>query len=425
MKSKITNVKTQFVDSLKNLYNNLINERNPQNQNVFVPQTSSSQELRDIYKNGLANKIVRLKSSYALTNTMDFKTQNDEDFYRRKLEIVVRDAVTFMMAFGRGVILLNYEGDDLAQPLSRTTESELLMAKAFSGDMVTVQEVNFDIADIMYNKPLIYLVNSRPVHHTRIIDYTYIEPTPFNKIYYQYGGISEFELIKGQLINDGIIERAGARIIEINSIKYYKMKGFKGAIQSKKYNDVTGYMRTLENGCSLFGAGIIDIEDEVFTISQTLADFKEVNENSLRRIAMVTDIPLAILIGENVKGLNSTGDNELKIFQDAIKNLQNNYIFKPTNELLAKFDKNPLEFKETQWQTPSNKATFESIVLDNAKKLYELGGDFQNYLNENQIKQDDFYKGIFDNDEEAKENFNSQGEQELGYFTGDLYANSD
>ena len=386
---------TKFADGLKNIISNFPNRRDQLSANVIESNMLGAQALRAVYKTGLANKIVRVKSSYALNNTMLFENDEDETFYTTRLEKVVRDAVTYMMAFGRGIIVIHHKGDDLMTPLPDYLDPKTAILSVFSGDSITSSETSRDIDDERFFKPIYYQVYQARVHFTRVIDFTYVEPTNFDKPAYQYGGISEYELIYNQLVSDAIVERASASILEKNSTLFYKIKTFRDQVSAKKDADIIKYFELLENARSIYGASILDAEDDVVSISQTLTNLKDINDNSLRRVAMVTDIPLAILIGENVKGLNSTGDNELKIFQDAIKNLQENYIKTPVNQLMMLLGRGEVDFQTVQWETPLTKVQYESVALDNAIKLDQLGQDFGKYLSDAEIVQTSNFDEFF------------------------------
>ena len=57
---------------------------------------------------------------------------------------------------------------------------------------------------LRYNQAQDYYVRGNKVDVSRVIDFTYVDPVDTDKGTYQYGGISEYELIYEQLINDGI-----------------------------------------------------------------------------------------------------------------------------------------------------------------------------------------------------------------------------
>jgi hypothetical protein len=60
--------KFNFFDGLKSMISSMTNDRNPSNTNVIVAPRVSDSGLREIYKTGIGNKIVRTKSGYALKN---------------------------------------------------------------------------------------------------------------------------------------------------------------------------------------------------------------------------------------------------------------------------------------------------------------------------------------------------------------------
>ena len=166
-------------------------------------------------------------------------------------------------------------------------------------------------------------------------------------------------------------------------------------------------MTSSEDLRSIYGAGIIDKEDDVVSITQALSNLDDVNSISLSRIAMVTGIPKDMLIGENRAGLNSSGDNQKQAFQDLLTSIQDDYLLRPINELMLKMGKEPIKFKVNQGQTVEDKIKFESAVIDNALKLEQLGEDSATYLQENDIvkKRDssDIFAEVEDELEEEEE----------------------
>ena len=273
----------RFKDGLNDCLSAITNRRNASNRNSFESSFLSQDELKAIYKTGTANKIFRIKAGSALTKTIQFNSKEDEEIYEAKIEKAVRKACIFQLAFGRGIILIHENGAVLDQPLSANWDKSKYKLDVFSGDMVTVSEVERDLASERYYKPKYYQVRGHRLHHSRVIDFTYVEPLELDAPNYSYGGISESELIYDQLVNDGIVERSSASIIEKNSSFFYKVKGFKQLITSKQEEGVIKYISAMEDHRSIYGAGIVDMEDDVESITQALTNLKEVDDISLRR----------------------------------------------------------------------------------------------------------------------------------------------
>lgn len=383
-----------FFDGVKSMVSAIINRRNITAQNAIESVRLSDTALREIYRHGIANKIVRLKAGHALKDTLQFDSKEDETFYDRRLAKKVKQAAKWMLAFGRGVIVIHRRGDDLSAPLN-VSDAASMMLSVFSGDMVTTGIVDFNLQSLRYYKPQMYTIRGTPIHWTRVVDFTYVEPVETEAAYYRYGGISEFELIYEQLLADGLVQRASPKIIEKASTIFYKVEGFKDAVKTGRESQMVEYFSRMEDIRGLHSSGLVDKEDDIEVISQTISNLSEADQITLRRLAMVTGIPLALLVGENVKGLNSTGDNERAAFQDMIEALQSDYLLDPINDLMRRMKQGEVWFKENQGETATDRIEYESKAIDNAVKLWQLGEDYATYLNDKNIIQKDEFSTIF------------------------------
>jgi len=384
-----------FGDGLTDFLAQATNRRNATNRNRFVDSQIDEDELKALYKTGTASKIFRLKTSSALSDSLQFETEEDEEFYNKRLAKAVKKACMFQLGFGRGIVVIHEKGATLDQPLKKGWNKGNFKLDVFSGDMVTVSDVNADLSSDRYYKPKYYVVRGYRIHYTRVADFTYVEPVEVEKPNYRYGGISESELIYQQLVNDGVIERSSASIVEKNSSLFYKVDNFKELMMQGKEKPMLEYYSTTENHRSMYGATIVDKNDDVMQVAQTLTNLKEVDEVSLRRLSFVTGIPVSILVGDNNKGLNNSGDNDQKTFNDTIQSYQEFYIIDTLNEFLEKFDMQPAKFKEEQARTPLESANYEKVIIGNALQLAQMGEDFNSYLEEKGIVKKDTIDDFF------------------------------
>src|SRR5699024_37500 len=220
----------KFIDGLTNVVNHLINRRSVQNTNTIERNRMDDSEMRALLVTGLGSKIVRLKTGYALNDTLVFTDDRQKVLYNRHLQKPVKRAAKFALAFGRGIIVLNERGEVLSTPRTRPVDMERTRFSVFSGDMVVPVDVSIDLTDPRYMKPKFYMVNGHQFHYTRVIDFTYVEPAEQDASLYKYGGVSEFELIRNQIVNDGIVERASGAIVEKNATVFHKIKGIKESL---------------------------------------------------------------------------------------------------------------------------------------------------------------------------------------------------
>lgn len=410
-----------FTDGVYNITNDIANTISALQTNVQVHEAITNDVMDALYKTGIGNKIIRLKTGYALNNTLLFDNEEDEDIYNEKIAKKIKTVIKWMLVFGRGIIVLHNNGDNLSRPRSSFDPKKCKMS-VFSGDMVSVSDISIDLQSDMYLRPLNYIVRGVQIHHSRVVDFRYVQPVELQLPTYRYGGISEFELIRDQLIADGIISRASTTMLEKSASIFYKVDGFRAAVQNKQDSAIINYFTTLERMRSLYGSGIMDKEDEIEPVTQALQNLKETDEIALRRIAMVTGISLIDLVGETPGGLGETGAGELRATRDMVSALQSDYILEPLNELMFKLGMSQLWFNEAQGQTPEQLVKYESMVIDNAIKLESIGEDGIKYLKNKGIVQNDDTVDIFgemiNGEKDTENNQEPQAAEEPGAENG-------
>lgn len=394
-----------FKDGLKSLTNQIINSRNGRATNSFSSERVSEEELKAISKTGIGRKIVQIKATNVFKEGITCKDEKTRKFVEDNLIPEMEKAVESMLSYGRGIVVIMGDSENLSEPLS-TSNINRLKFKFFSGYNLTTTVTNTtNIKKESYNKPTYYHILNEKIHYSRVLDFTYAEPVETDKPDYFYGGISEYELIYNQLVNDAVIERAVPTLIEKVSSFFYKVSGFKQLLQQKKEKDLLTYFSNLENLRSIYGAGVIDKDDDTVMQNQSLAGVDSIDKISLRRLAFVTGIPVSWLVGESVQGLNSTGDNETSIFWSMIKSLSNRYIEPVINEKLKELNLSTIEINDQQQMTPNEKAIFEGQVLNNAILVQQLGFDIEEYINSKniEVKVKSEFSNYFPNDEEVEE----------------------
>lgn len=374
-----------FSDGLRSLVSSLINSKNPLNTNRFEAKPLDYAQMRAIYRTGLGSKIVRIKAGYSLNDTLQFEKKADADKYRDELEKAVKKAARFMIGFGRGIIVINTL-DRLDTPLDKNKlTAGRYKLDVFSGDMVTTVGAVRDLMDRRYMKPTAYQVRGYTIHHSRVIDFAYVQPTEEDLPFYQYGGVSEFELIYSQLINDTIIERAVPQIIEKNATVFHKVQGFKESLAAGQEKDLLEYFSQLAQLRGIYGDAVIDKDDDAISVAQALTNLADCDQITLRRLSMVTGIAISALVGENVKGLNSSGDNERQVTWETIEDLQFSYLLEPLVQLCALFGITGVKFKDNQGGTALERVDYETKVIDNAVKLSSIAEDYEAYLVEHDV----------------------------------------
>lgn len=390
----------RFKDGITNLNNMLANRRNAQNANRMSGSRVDWAELRAIYRTGLGSKIIRLKTGIALNDTLQFSSSEDEAFYKEKLEQHVKNAAKYQLAFGRALFVIHEPGADLSLPLGAINDWSRVQYHVFSGDMVFVQSVNLNLNSPNYFRPERFSVRGFTIHPSRVVDFKYIEPVEFDAPDYFYGGISEFEIIRDEMIADGVVQRAVPAILEKSSTLFYKVEGFKQLLQDKREGEALAYLSSLEDARSIYGAGVADKDDEIEVHTQALANLAESDMITLRRLAMVTGLPLSWLVGEAARGLNSTGEGERQVLKHTIESYQSDYLLANINRMMALHGRGAVEFKDGLLETDLDRMDMQTKAIENALKLWQMGEDQNRYLLDHDVIQEDDWDKFWGGKEE-------------------------
>lgn len=386
-------------DGLTNIVNSLSNSRSVVGQYTHMPTAKLSDSvLRSVYKSGIGSRIIDIKCGYAINDTLQFESDSDAELYQKRYAHKVKEAVRWMLVYGRAIIVLHHVGDKLSQPLGKVRPDDVVLS-VFGGDEANAQAIDTDLQSERYMIPTVYQVAAESIHHSRVVDFVYRKPPAYERPNYKYGGISEFETIYEQVLSDGVIQRATPRIVEKASTMFYKVLGFRDKMAMKQDREIINYFTTLENHRGLYGAGLLDADDEVEIVSQSITGLAEIDMLGLRRLAMVTGIPLNVLVGESAKGLNSNGKQERATLQDTIESLQSEYLQEPIGRLFELCNMGDVKFKDNQGESANERAEYDKLAIENATGLAALGEDHRSYLVERGIiKEDDLHDEPDDED---------------------------
>ena len=377
-----------FNDGLINVRNQLAQRRSGIATNIVNAPRVSNSELQQLNKLGVCQQIIDIKTTGALDDTLAFESDTAEQFYSDRLDVLVREACRYMLGYGRAVVLVAQPGIDLSKPRQGRVNPDRARLVVFPGSDVTASDPVNDLFDERFDLPTTYRVRHQVIHWSHLVDFRYVLPPSDQAQVYNFGGISELELIRNEIVNDQIVQRAGSAIIEKNSTVFHKIKGFKEALAANRDRDLIRYYSALADLRSIYGDGIIDSEDDVVSVSQTLSDVADVSRLTLQRLAMVTGIPVPMLVGQAVEGLNSAGTQEQNTLQRTF-NRTKSFLIDPINELLAILGQPPAEFPKTKEGTPAQQIEYEGRVLDNAGKLFNMGEDHRRYLVDKAILQEE------------------------------------
>ncbi len=371
-------------DGISSLTNNLANSRSAINTTVITSRRLTLPQLQEINKTGLFLRILALKTDSVMKNGWVFKDKDKSEEFYNKHKAEIKKAVRAMFGYGRGLLVIISKNETTDTPLNKSSLSNYRV-KAYTGDMVTATTVDFDVSSERFQKPETYLVRDKTYHHSRVIDFTYVDPPELLSAEYQFGGISEAEQIYPQLIADGIIERAAPTMLDKSATVVYGIKDFRTGVTGDQEKSMLKYIAATEDLRSIYGATVIDSEDTISTVTQNLANLNDTNDISLQRMSLVSAIPKSIFLGEGTSGFGTSAAVEKNIWNETVEGYQEQYVIPRITEFMDIFELSAPEIKPDQNITALERTEFQSKILDNATKMNNLGIqlNISKYLSDN------------------------------------------
>jgi len=196
---------------------------------------------------------------------------------------------------------------------------------------------------------------------------------------FKYYGMSVYQSIWTALVNDQTIMTAAANIVYRSSIRHYKLKGLQQQVLAGRQDQALARTSMLDESVGIFGSAVMDSEDEMQVITQTLAGLAEIDRRSGERLAAATGIPATILLGKSPDGQNSTGKSDENNMIAFVLDYQQKML-PPLNRMAAAViselnikGKWKLTFNSPAVIEKTEKPTHDKVVIENAQQLQALG----------------------------------------------------
>lgn len=198
---------------------------------------------------------------------------------------------------------------------------------------------------------------------------------------YKYYGMSVYQNLWNCIINDSVIMTAVANITVRASIRHYKLKGLKDLVLAKKHDLALKRMMMVDASAGIFGSVVMDSDDEMQIMSQTLNGLADIDERAVSRLSAASGIPATELLGKSPDGQNSTGKSDQKNMVKFIKDYQEKMLPSVTKifEALKSYcgldeDEIKIYFKSPQEIEIEEKPAFDKTLIENAgNMIHSLG----------------------------------------------------
>lgn len=292
-----------------------------------------------------------LREWYTLRGSISPEYREELDRLERVTKL--RERLNKGLCWGRlyggaaGLILIKGQESMLDQPL----DLDMVMPGSFAGLMILdrwmgiVPEMGLvtDMSDPDFGLPEYYTVNNATgtiiarVHHSRIVRFTGRELPELERIAELYWGESEVEaLYKDVVAHDNVSAnmaaltfRANVDTMEVTNLEQLFSLG--SIEQQRRFWNVMQAQSVMKSN---FGYQLVNKGDQIKNTQYTFTGLQEVYESMCLNLCGASHYPMTKLFGRSPGGLNSTGESDLKNYNDYVHSQREAKLRPPLEKLL-------------------------------------------------------------------------------------------
>lgn len=271
----------------------------------------------------LGKRIAEIPVSRAMKNGLLLEMENEKDeekvwelYDKLQIDRLIRTAQVSADIYGSSMLLLKDKTQDAAKKAKEYKELEPVLVdfpfysvSPSAEDTYVAGTVNFSNIGLSVDESFCAPFVGVPVIRRIAPDY-------------KYYGMSVYQNIWSALVNDYTIMSAVANITYRSSIRHYKLKDLKQQVLAGRQDQVLDRMSLLDTSASIYGSVVMDSEDEMQIVSQSLSGLADIDKRSSERLSAATGIPATILLGKSPDGMSSTGKSDEKNMASYIEQYQ-------------------------------------------------------------------------------------------------------
>lgn len=329
------------------------------------------------------------------------------------------DAIRWGRLYGGAIATIVIDGQDESTPLDISTVSSgqfkgLLVYDRWSLQPSLERIVTYGInAGLPEYYSVVSDVNSGTLsgvkwHHSRVIRFIGIQLPVWQAITEQMWGESILERMNDRLVAfdeatmgvANLINKAHLRTIGIPALREILASG---GDREQGLLKMFEYMRIFQNN---EGITLLDSEDQFQAHNYTFSGLNDVVLQFGQQIAGATGIPLVRLFGQSPAGLNSTGENDMRMYYDNILAQQESRLRDGVHLILSVLYRSlfagdapkDLDFEFVPlWQTSQKeKADIMAVVTNSITQAYDAG-IIDHVIALKELKQSSESTGIYSN----------------------------
>jgi uncharacterized protein len=329
----------QVYDSLQNLISGLGTSRDKSVYTEFTRTHLPDEYLGTLYRHWVFAKAVDIPVDDMLSKGRTVQAPGEidkdqlEEFYRAEQDLnlwqVIGDSMKWARLYGGSVILLDVKDPaELDQPLVVESLQKDCIVDLIPLDRTDITPYHItSLSTGSMRKPSFYqLSDGSMVHPSRIIRFDGIR-LPWQELERNnYWGASIVERIYDEATASKTVLQSIASMIFESNIDVVSIKGLFTKFLTGKGKDSLIQRFMLANlSKSINKTTLIDADQETFTRHpMNFSGLPPLIPEFLNVVAAAVDIPITRFLGQSAKGLNATGEGDLRNYYDMLTSTREN-----------------------------------------------------------------------------------------------------
>lgn len=333
-----------FADSLVNLITGLGTsaDKTTATQHIFIPLNPA--ELEAMFRSDwVARKVVSLPAQDATREWRAWQADKDaieaiENEERRLgLQRKVREALIMARLYGGSLLVLGVKNDDPSEPLEVEDigKGDLEFVHVLHRYEVSWGPIITDVTSPWLGEPEWWsraAVSAKPmlkIHPSRVVIF---KGNPIISYFTRVStdepwGDSVLQAVNDAVKASGIVTSSIATMVSEAAVDIIGVPGLTESVANKDYRDRIIQRFALANlSKSTNNALILDKEEEWNRVSHNFASLPDVLMTYMQLASGAADIPAVRMLGQSPKGLNATGESDIRNYYDHIGDEQKNVI---------------------------------------------------------------------------------------------------
>lgn len=322
-------------DSLQNVMSGLLTERDKSYADEFVETFISDSELSAMYRNDwVSQKIVNVPANDMVREWRTWQGDKDQASMmlelEKSLDLVrkVKRAKQWQRLFGGAGMIIGDGSNDPKQPLDieNFRKNQLRYLHVVSKKRLRPTQFETNIDSPNFENPNFFDLQTRgdtvQIHHTRVIAFRGVQAPDTNQEV-DWWGDSVLRAVYDAIRHAARAAGGFAALIDDAITDKVKTPSLNDALSNP--DDEARFKKRYQlaqTGKSLFKMLLLG-EDEEWERSQiNFTNFEPILMAFLQIVSGASDIPATRMLGQSPKGLNATGESDLRNYYDMISSRQ-------------------------------------------------------------------------------------------------------